>query len=86
MSSKITKVEVKKVKKVEVRKGEVKPKCEFCEELKGMPQDQMYIHAKCHMHAPLHAELVEDTLILRCYMPECRRIVVTYHVIKQVAV
>lgn len=45
--------------------------CDLCDDNRG----PMYLHGRCHMTAPLEASLEGDILTLRCYVPECRRIV-----------
>lgn len=35
----------------------------------------LHLHAICHMSAPLRAEIAGDVLTLRCYVPECDRVV-----------
>lgn len=45
--------------------------CDLCEDNQG----PMYMHARCHMTAPLQASMEGGVLTLRCYLPECQRIV-----------
>jgi hypothetical protein len=45
--------------------------CDLCDDNRG----PMYLHARCHMTAPLQASLEGSVLTLRCYLPDCRRIV-----------
>lgn len=42
-------------------------KCEFCDEVNG----EMFLHAKCHIAAPLEVSVVDGWLIIRCYLPDC---------------
>lgn len=49
--------------------------CEFCE-----TEDAAFLHARCHLTAPLKAELHGHILILRCYIPECAREVARFNV------
>jgi hypothetical protein len=47
----------------------------------GDNEAPLYLHAKCHMTAPLQAILHGDgTLELRCYVPNCQRTVVKYKI------
>lgn len=45
--------------------------CELC----GGNASPMYLHARCHLSAPLEAVLTGDVLELRCYLPSCNRLV-----------
>ena len=47
-------------------------KCDLCGD-----EGVMHLHSKCHLTAPLSAEYEKESgiLTLRCYVPECRRIV-----------
>lgn len=45
--------------------------CVLCEDNHG----PMYLHAKCHLTAPLQASMEHGVLTLRCYIPECGRVV-----------
>jgi hypothetical protein len=45
--------------------------CDLCEDNTG----PLYLHARCHMSAPLQASMENGVLTLRCYIPECGRIV-----------
>jgi hypothetical protein len=49
--------------------------CEMCGD-----QGPLLLHARCHMTAPLKAELDGDTLILRCYLPSCNREVTRFKI------
>ena len=44
------------------------PGCDLCGD-----QSKLLLKARCHLTAPLMAELDGDILILRCYVPECMR-------------
>jgi hypothetical protein len=46
--------------------------CEFC----GDNSQPVHLHARCHLTAPLRAELADGVLTLYCYIPECNRVVV----------
>lgn len=42
----------------------------------------VYLHARCHLSAPLSARLEPDgTLILACYVPDCRREIARFRVV-----
>jgi hypothetical protein len=45
--------------------------CDLCSDNKG----PMFLHARCHMTAPLQASIEDGILTLRCYLPNCRRVV-----------
>jgi hypothetical protein len=51
------------------------PSCELCGD-----QGPLLLHARCHLTAPLLAELDGDLLVLRCYVPGCRREVARFRV------
>lgn len=42
--------------------------CELCQS-----SDSLILHARCHITAPLQVTMEGTTLILRCYVPSCRR-------------
>lgn len=44
--------------------------CDLCEN-----EGPMFLHARCHMTAPLQASIEGDILTLRCYIPTCARVV-----------
>jgi hypothetical protein len=46
-------------------------KCELCSD-NSIPE-VLVLKGRCHMMAPLQATLEGNVLILRCYIPECRR-------------
>ncbi len=54
-----------------------KPVCELC----GDNHGPLNLHSKCHLTAPLRAELEDGVLTLRCYVPTCNRVVVKMRVI-----
>ncbi len=54
-------------------------KCDLCHDKDGKPQE-LFLHARCHMTAPLQASLVNGVLTLRCYITECQREVAKFHV------
>ena len=47
------------------------PGCDLCGDNVG-PQ---HLHARCHLTAPLRAELEDGVLTLYCYVPTCNRVV-----------
>jgi hypothetical protein len=47
------------------------PACDLC----GDNHGPTFLHARCHMTAPLQASMEHGVLTLRCYLPECQRIV-----------
>lgn len=51
--------------------------CELCEDNKG----PFYVHAKCHLTAPLKACIEGGWVILKCYIPECDREVWRFKVV-----
>jgi hypothetical protein len=48
--------------------------CELC----GDQPEILHLHARCHLTAPLRAELDGETLTLFCYLPECSRKVASF--------
>lgn len=58
-------------------------KCDLCED--QPTNDELYLHAVCHMTAPLQATMKEGKyLTLRCYIPDCAREVATFEVVKRI--
>lgn len=57
------------------RKHDHVPQCEFCGN-----QWPLTLRGKCHLTAPLLAELYGDELVLRCYIPSCGREVARFMV------
>lgn len=53
----------------------VNAQCDLCGD-----QGPLFLHAKCHLTAPLEALLEGDLLILRCYLPDCGREVARFRV------
>lgn len=47
--------------------------CDLCED--NHAPGPLHLHARCHMTAPLQASIEGHILTLRCYLPECRRVV-----------
>ena len=45
--------------------------CELC----GDVSTTLFLHSRCHPTAPLRAEKSGNLLTLRCYLPECGRVV-----------
>ena len=52
--------------------------CDLCGD-----QGALLLKAKCHLTAPLSVELDGNTLILRCYLPECGREVARFVVLRE---
>jgi hypothetical protein len=50
--------------------------CDLCEDNKG----PLFLHARCHLTAPLQASMEDGVLTLRCYIPECGRVVAKFKV------
>lgn len=55
--------------------------CEFC----GDVGAETFLHARCHISAPLQASIIGDELILRCYLPECNREVARLKIKERIA-
>lgn len=53
------------------------PKCEMCDD-----QGPLLLRARCHLTAPLSAELDDDTLVLRCYVPDCAKEVARFKIVR----
>ncbi len=51
--------------------------CDLCSD-----QGPLFLHARCHLTAPLEVELNGDELILRCYLPTCRREVGRFRIVR----
>ncbi len=49
--------------------------CDLCGD-----QGPLFLHARCHLTAPLQVELDGEMMILRCYLPECGREVARFKV------
>jgi hypothetical protein len=47
--------------------------------------DRLILESRCHIFAPLKAELHGTTLILRCYVPECGKEVARFDVVPSAA-
>lgn len=60
-------------------------KCELCHDPKTGEPEEMYLHARCHMSAPLQASYKDGILVLRCYIPECSRVVAQFKVSKRLS-
>jgi hypothetical protein len=56
------------------------PECDLCGD-----NSPVYLHSRCHLTAPLQASLEDGILTLRCYIPECQRIVARFKVTDVVA-
>jgi hypothetical protein len=50
------------------------PHCDLCGDRDRGP-DVLQLRARCHLTAPLQATLEDGVLTLRCYLPECGRVV-----------
>lgn len=55
--------------------------CDLCDDQPS--NEDLFLHSKCHMTAPLQATLETGNdgrrrIVLRCYMPECAREVATF--------
>lgn len=55
----------------EIKPPMPEPTCDLC----GDQPETLHLHARCHLTAPLSAELAGGVLTLRCYVPDCRRVV-----------
>ena len=51
------------------------PGCDVCGD-----QGPLLLRARCHLTAPLLVTLDGNTLILQCYLPDCRREVARFEV------
>lgn len=49
--------------------------CDLCGD-----QGPLLLHARCHLTAPLQIEMDGDELIIRCYVPDCRREVARFKI------
>lgn len=58
------------------RKGSETPACDLCGDQPG----DIHLRANCHLTAPLSATLEDGVLTLRCYVPECSRVVARFRV------
>ena len=50
-------------------------KCDLCGD-----NSRVHLHSRCHMTAPLAADIAEGVLTLQCYVPECGRILGQFRV------
>jgi hypothetical protein len=55
--------------------------CDLCTESSGKPEE-LFLHGRCHMTAPVQVSIIEDVLIVRCYVPECGREIVKFRVVE----
>lgn len=55
-----------------------KPSCDLCSD----QPEILFLHARCHLTAPLQATLEGSVLTLRCYVPSCNRVVGTFRVME----
>lgn len=55
-------------------------KCEFC----GDVPHEIFLHAKCHLTAPLQVSIVDGWILIRCYLPECLRLVAKFKLAEEV--
>lgn len=51
-------------------------KCELCED--ATEEQALVLMARCHFGAPLRAEYQNGALTLRCYVPDCNRVVARF--------
>ena len=51
-------------------------KCEMC----GDNDQPIFLHARCHLTAPLKASIENGILNLRCYVPDCLRVVAKFKI------
>lgn len=49
--------------------------CDLCGD-----QGPLLLKARCHLTAPLQVELDGDIMIIRCYLPTCRREVARFKI------
>lgn len=54
------------------------PECEFCGD-----QGPLFLHARCHLTAPLQVSIDGDTLIISCYLPDCGKEVARFKVVRE---
>lgn len=52
--------------------------CDLCGDQPD--QNEMYLYQMCHLTAPLEVCLMNDVLIVRCYVPDCRREVARFKI------
>lgn len=52
--------------------------CDLC----GDNTPPIHLHAKCHLTAPLRAEIDKGMLTLYCYLPECNRVVARFKIFR----
>lgn len=45
--------------------------------------ERVVLNSACHFMAPLKAEVEGDTLILRCYIPDCQREVARFKIVRE---
>jgi hypothetical protein len=53
--------------------------CDLCGD-----QGPLLLRARCHLTAPLLATIEGDQLTLKCYLPECGRVVATFTIVRTV--
>ncbi len=49
--------------------------CDLCGDTSGA----VFLHARCHPSAPMRASMEGNVLTLRCYLPDCDRMVVQFN-------
>lgn len=59
--------------------SEEKKSCDLCDDA-----GPLYLHARCHLTAPLKAAMEDGVLTLSCYIPECSRIVAKFKILQEV--
>lgn len=60
------------------------PKCDLCHDPSAGQPEEVYLHARCHLSAPLWALLGNGILTLKCCVPKCGRQVAQFKVIEHV--
>ncbi len=53
--------------------------CDLCQGQDGKPE-AIYLHGLCHMTAPCEASIEDGHLVLRCYVPDCRREIARFEI------
>ena len=56
--------------------------CEFCARPNGEPE-RLYLHSRCHVTGPMLVSLIDDVLIVSCYIPGCLREVARFKLASQ---
>lgn len=61
-----------------MKKSALPDGCDLCDGKEN--HGPLHLHSRCHMTAPLQASMEHGVLTLRCYIPECGRIVAKFKV------